>query len=201
MDGLPSVLDAVVGEELAPLGAAELLDRLRGLLVASNRLAAEVVRTVRACEVSGAAEHDGLTSMQSWLRGHGRLSPAEAGRVVRNGRALVQLSAVAAACADGHVSAVQVAVIAPITKDDRLAAAVEQGVDLAEVDGVLAGVAATRPYTVLRRVVGHYLARLEPDGAEPDPTEARAVWLARHADGGLTARVELDAVGGERFCT
>ncbi|MGY1662590.1 DUF222 domain-containing protein, partial [Geodermatophilus sp. SYSU D00705] len=129
MDGLPSVLDAVVGEELAPLGAAELLDRLRGLLAASNRLAAEVARTVRECEVTGAAEHDGLKSMQSWLRGHGRLSPAEAGRVVRNGRALVQLPAVAAACADGHVTPEQVAVIAPITKDDRLAAAVEQGVD------------------------------------------------------------------------
>ena len=29
----------------------------------------------------------------------------------------------------------------------------------------------------------------------------RAVSIARHADGSLTARIELDAVGGEKFCT
>jgi hypothetical protein len=200
VDGLGSVLDALGGDDLSPMGAPELLDRLRGLLIAQNRIAAEVARVVRECEVTGAAEYDGLKSMQSWLQGHGRLSPPEAGRVVRAGRALALLPAVAAACAEGSVTAERVAVIAPITREEHRAAAAAQGVDLAEVDAVLAGVAATRGYDELRQVVTHYLDRLDPDGPEPDPTEGRSVSIARHADGGLTARVELDAVGGEKFC-
>jgi hypothetical protein len=151
VDGVTAELDALAGDDLTLLVAPDLLDRLRGLLIASNRIAAEIARTVRECEVTGAAEYDGLKSMRSWLRGHGRLSTAEAGRVVRNGRAL-------------------------------------------------AHAAGTLPFAELRQVVQHYLARLDPDGAEPDPTEGRAVRVARHADGSLTARVELDAVGGEKFC-
>ncbi len=60
-------------------------------------LAAEVARTGREAEVSGAAEHDGLTTMAARLRGHAHLSAAEAGRVVRTGRALPALPAPAAA--------------------------------------------------------------------------------------------------------
>ena len=44
----------------------------------------------------------------------------------------------------------------------------------------------------------HYLARLDPDGTEPDPTEGRSLAIARHADGSRTIRGELDAVGGEK---
>jgi hypothetical protein len=47
--------------------------------------------------------------------------------------------------------------------------------------------------------VHHYLARLDPDGLEPDPTEGRSLTLAKHSDGSLTGRFELDAVGGEKL--
>ena len=60
MEQLLASLDALAGEDLGPLFGPALLDRLRPLLVAQNRLAAEVARTVRECEVSGAAEFDGL---------------------------------------------------------------------------------------------------------------------------------------------
>ena len=93
MDGLLSELDALAGDDLAPAFGPELLERLRGLLAAQNRLAAEVARTVRECEVSGAAEVDGLKTMASWLRGHGHLATTEAARVVRTGRALAHLPA------------------------------------------------------------------------------------------------------------
>ena len=72
------------------------------MLRAQNRLDAQVARTVREGELTQAAEHDGLTTMQSWLRGHGRLSAAAAGKLVRTGRALEHLPAVAAAFADGR---------------------------------------------------------------------------------------------------
>ncbi|MCF6746746.1 DUF222 domain-containing protein, partial [Blastococcus sp. KM273128] len=47
----------------------------------------------------------------------------------------------------------------------------------------------------------HYLARLDPDGPEPDPTEGRSLTFTRHADGSMSFRGELDAVGGEKLQT
>src|SRR4051794_41907452 len=79
----------------------QVLDRTAALLAAKNMLDAELARTVREGELTQAAEHDGLKSMASWLRGHARLSPAAVGQLVRNGRALEKLPAVAAAFAGG----------------------------------------------------------------------------------------------------
>ena len=103
-EALASAHDGLAGEDLSPLFGPALLERLRPLLVAQNRLAAEVARTVRECEVSGAAEFDGLKVMTSWLRGHAHLSTAEAARVVRTGRALEHLPAMAEAFAAGRVT-------------------------------------------------------------------------------------------------
>jgi hypothetical protein len=196
---LQSALDALAAEDLDDLVAPQLLDRTALLVRARNRLDAELTRTVRTADLRQAAEHDGLKTMRSWLRGHARLSPGAAGQLVRNGRALAHLPAVAAAFADGAVTAEQVAVVAPITTDDRRAAAAEQGVDLTAVDVALVGVAAAEPHAQLGRVVAHYLARLDPDGTEPDPTEGRSLTLAKHGDGSLSIRGELDAVGGEKL--
>ncbi|MGY1625386.1 DUF222 domain-containing protein, partial [Geodermatophilus sp. SYSU D00965] len=109
------------------------------------------------------------------------------------------LPAVAAAFAAGAVTEGQVALIEPVTRPQPQAAAAAAGVDLGEVDAVLADVAAQRPHEELRQVVHHYLARLDPDGPEPDPTEGRRLAIARHADGSLTGRFDLDAVGGEKL--
>jgi Domain of unknown function (DUF222) len=98
------------------------------------------------------------------------------------------------------VTAEQVAVIAPVGAVDNVAAAAAQGVDLAAVDAVLAQAAATRQHVQLGRVVAHYLARLDPDGPEPDPTEERSLTVARDLSGGLSGRFQLDAVGGEKLC-
>src|SRR4051812_38795300 len=137
--------------------------------------------------------------MPAWLRGHARLSPAAAGRLVRSGRALEHLPAVAEAFAAGEVTAEQVAVIAPVAADEALTAAAAQQVDLADVDQALATVAATQPHQRLGEVVHRYLDALDPDGPEPDPTEGRRLTIARHADGSLTGRFDLDAVGGEKL--
>ena len=63
-------------------------------------------------------EHDGLKSPRSWLIGHARLSPAEASRIVRAGRALEQFPAMAAGFAAGEITAAQVTVVA-VTSTDR----------------------------------------------------------------------------------
>jgi hypothetical protein len=195
---LQSALDALAGEDLDGMVAPQFLDRTSMLVRARNRIDAELARTARRAELAQAPEHDGLKSMASWLRGHLRLSPAAANQIVRNGRALEQLPAVAAGCADGRVTAEQVSVIASVTRPENVVAAAEQGVDLAAVDATLADVAATRPQAELAQVVHHYLARLDPDGTEPDPTERRSLSFARHDDGWVTGRFELDPVGGEK---
>src|SRR4051794_14298556 len=168
------------------------------LLRARNRIDAELARTARRAELAQAPEYDGKKSMASWLRGHCRLSAGEAAQVVRNGRTLEQLPAAAEACADGAITADQVSVLAPVARPENLAAAAAQGIDVAEGDAVLAEVPATRPYAELAQVVQHYLGRLDPDGDEPDPTEGRRLTIAKHADGSVTGRFDLDPVGGEK---
>jgi hypothetical protein len=196
---LQSALDALAAEDLDGMVAPQLLDRTELLVRAANRIAAELTRTVRRADVTQAAEHDGMATMRSWLRGRGRLSAGEARQLIRNGRALEQLPAVAVAFAEGVVTPAQVAVVAPVVAADAQARAAAQGVDPVEVDATLAEVAATQAVSQLARVVGHYLARLDPDGIEPDPTEGRSLTLAKHSDGALSGRFELDPVGGEKL--
>jgi hypothetical protein len=151
--------------------------------------------------VSGAAEVDGLKTMASWLRGHGHLSGAEAARVVRAGRALAHLPALAEAFAAGQLTGEQAAVIGRVAEPEHLTRAAEQGVDLAVVDVVLTDVARERPHADVVTAVHHYLDRLDADGPEPDPTEGRRLAIARHADGSISGRFDLDAVGGEKLQT
>jgi hypothetical protein len=198
---LRSVADSLDTAPLEDLVTADqVLDRTALLLAVRNAADAELTRTVRRADVIQAPERDGHRSMRSWLRNHLRLSARESGRLVRNGRALEALPAVAAAFAAGAVTAEQVAVIAPITATDVQAEAVGQGIDLASIDALLADVAGTQVHAALGQVVQHFLDLLDPDGDEPDPTEQRALTIARHADGSITGRFELDAVGGEKVC-
>src|SRR3954454_8518901 len=113
-------LDSLAGEDLYPVPAAALLGETKELIAARNRLDAQIARQVRRAELAQAPETDGLKSMAAWLRGHCRLSPAAASQLVRVGRALEQLPAVAAGHADGTITADQVAVIADITKPENL---------------------------------------------------------------------------------
>jgi hypothetical protein len=196
------LLAALEAEDLDDLVTApQVLDRTALLVKVRNCVDAELTRTVRRAENIQAPEHDGLTSMRSWLRGHLRLSAREAHRLVANGRTLEQLPAVAAAFTAGAVTAEQVAVVAPVAAVDVQAEAVGQGVDLSQIDRVLADVATTQVHAALGTAVQHVLDRLDPDGTEPDPTEGRAVSIARHPDGSVTGRFDLDAVGGEKVCT
>src|SRR4051812_3327778 len=196
--GLQSALDALAAEDLSGLFGPALLERVRDLLQARNRLDAQLIRAGRGGEKAGAAEFDGLKTMPPWLRGHARVSPSAAGRLVRSGRALEHLPAVAEAFAAGEVTAEQVAVIAPVVSDEALTAAAAQDVDLGEVDRALATVASTQPHQRLGEVVHRYLDALDPDGPEPDPTEGRRLSMVRHADGSITGRFDLDPMGGEK---
>ena len=199
MSELRSALDALAGDDVSSLAPRAQLEEIRALLEARNRIDAQLARRVRVAEAQQACEDDGAKSMRSWLRGHGRLSAGAAGQMVRTGRALDHLPAVAEAFAAGAVTAEQVAVIAPVVTEQRRTAALAQDVDLAELDQLFAAVAAGRDIAQLARVVQHYLARLDPDGPEPDPTEDRGLTLSTFSDGTVAVRGQLDAVGGEKL--
>jgi hypothetical protein len=59
-------------------------------------------------------------------------------------------------------------------------------------------VAAEAPHQTLAVAVQAFEDALDPDGPEPDPTEGRRLSIAKHADGSVTGRFDLDAVGGEK---
>ncbi|GAB3316473.1 HNH endonuclease signature motif containing protein [Geodermatophilus aquaeductus] len=181
------------------LGGGDVLDDVAALVAERNRIDAALARCVRAAELSQAPERDGQKSMASWLRGHCRLSPAEASRLVRNGRALEHLPALAEAHDAGLVSAAQVAEAARAVTPQRLASAAAQGVGLAVIDAVFTQVAIDQPHGDLVQVVQRYRDDLDPDGPEPDPTEGRSLTVVKHADGSRTFHGCLDAVGGEKF--
>jgi uncharacterized protein DUF222/HNH endonuclease len=181
------------------LSDGELLDEVAAAIAERNQQDARLARLVRIAEHRQAPEHDGLRSMKSWARGHGRLSAAAAHRLVLNGRVMEHLPALAEAHSAGLVSAEHVSVAGQILTPERLDAAASAGVDLTVIDAVLTQVAIEHPHADFVRAVRHYLADLDPDGPEPDPTQGRRLTVAKHADGSLSFRGELDAVAGEKL--
>jgi Domain of unknown function (DUF222) len=198
VERLIEAIDAWAAEDLHGLFAPQLNARLGALVGASNRLAAELTRTVRECDSMG-AEDDGLKTTASWLRGHARYAPAAAAQLVSAGRALEHLPTCAAGFAAGAITLAQVTVIAAAVRPEELARAADQGIDLSVIDAALATVASERPHDELVAVVRHYREALDPDGGEPDPTEGRRLSFTAHADGTVGIRGQLDAVGGEKL--
>src|SRR5215218_9939962 len=177
------------------------LDRVARLVAERNRIDAQLAAAVRDCEVHQSAEHDGLKSMKSWLRSHTRLSGAAITGIVRQGRTVALLPVVGAAFAAGQLTADQVEVLAELVAPDNLDRAAAQDIDLAVVERALVDLATSQPYRTLQVAVGTYLARLDPDGREPDPTDDRSLVLVQHPDGAVTGGLTLDQHGGETVMT
>lgn len=198
MSELRSAVDALAADDLHELRDGQLLDRTAEVVQTINRLQAELVRTVRHADVVGAAEHDGLRTMQSVLRGHHHYSAGAAAAVVRAGRALEHLPRLESGFAEGAVTAAQVGVVADALRPCDVTAAEEQGIDLDAFDEAWTQVARTLPHAKLGTAVQAFRNALDPDGPEPDPCEQRRLTMTRHDDGSGSGRFDLDAVGFER---
>jgi hypothetical protein len=186
-------------DDLHALSGPQLRDRTRALVAERNRIDAELARTVRVADRKQAFAGDGQATAASWLRGHCRLSRSAAAQVVRNGRAVEQLPAVEEMFAAGALTADQVDLIGRIT-GPRYAPRIEaQGGSVAGIGQILGSFAADRPHDELVTALHRLLERLDQDGPEPDPTEERFLTMARHADGSVTGRFHLDALGGEKL--
>ena len=95
----------------------------------------------------------------------------------------------------------QVEVLAPICTPAVLEKAAAAGIDLAAIEAALLAVAVAGPHRDLQKAVGAYLAALDPDGPEPDPTEGRSLTMSRLLGGTYSGTFVLDAVGGEKVAT
>src|SRR3954451_444725 len=186
-------------DDLHALSGPQLRDGTRDLVEQRNRIDAELARTVRVADSKRAFAGDGQATAASWLRGHCRLARSAAAQVGRTGRALEQLPAVGEQFAAGALTADQADLIGRIT-GPKFAPRIEaQGGSVAGIGRILGSFAADRPHDELVTALHRLLERLDQDGPEPDPTEERFLTMARHADGSLTGRFHLDALGGEKL--
>ncbi|MCO7219837.1 HNH endonuclease signature motif containing protein [Klenkia sp. PcliD-1-E] len=197
-----AAIEAALTASRTPLeggvSAAQLLDRARGLARLVNLAQAELARTVAHAESVDAACADGLTGMRPWLRGHAHLSGPEAGGTLAAGRLARRMPAVGAGAAAGGITAGQLAVIDRLLTAEVWATAQAAGVDLPEIDLLVAQTAMTAPRR-LADVCRQLADAIDPDGPPPaDPTQVRGVRVTRRADGTRILRGTLDAAGGER---
>src|SRR3954452_6101510 len=179
----------------------QVLDRTAALLAAKNMLDAELARTVREGELTQAADHDGLKTMASWLRGHARLSPARSGSWCATGGRWRSCRRWPRRLPAGRSPPTRSRRSPPWLRGRTSRWPRRRTWTWGGVDATLTEVATTRPHAELAQVVHHYLARLDEDGPEPDPTQGRVLSPAKHADGSVTGRFELDALGGEKLQT
>src|SRR5499433_2184794 len=193
---LASVLDALAGEQVDTLSNEDLRTEMAQLLVAVNRLNAELTRRVQEFDRRGLAVDDASRSTAGWLRTFGRLSAPAASACVKRARLSGRLPALTAAAADGDISADH------LDRVTRLADRV--GVEVAaQADQVLAEGARHLDPTNLGRLCERIVAHVDPDGAQPDAAAdfARRGLSLSPFDGMVLVRGQLDPDGGAALAT
>jgi hypothetical protein len=200
---LRSLLDELaafdpVGFETGHMTDDELLDCIPRLHGGVNRLTALLTRVVRSAERREAHRADGMPTMKAWLTGHCRMAGSEAVGLVRAGRRLEHLPQLAAAYADGRVSAAHVQTITAGVTPARVDAAAEAGIDLETTDRVLTEAASALGPEDTGKAVRRWVAGVDPDGVLDDAAGLpRVLRLAASSGGRVYLSGHLDPVGGE----
>jgi hypothetical protein len=170
--------------------------------VGINRLSALLTRSVAAGEARQVQAADGMVTMKAWLTGHCRIAGREAAALVRAGRRLAQLPALAAAYAAGDVTPAHVDVVTAAVTPARVAVAEANGIDLATTDGVLTDAARALGPEDTAKAVRRWVAGIDPDGALDEAAGmARVFRMAVSAEGRIYLSGHLDPVGGETLHT
>jgi hypothetical protein len=184
--------------DLADVGDEALLELAPATCTGVNKLNALLTRVVGAADRRQVQRADGMLTMKSWLTGHCRMSGAEAAGLVRAGRRLDELPELAAAYADGRVSAAHVQVVTAAVTPARVAAAAEAGIDTATTDRVLTEAARALGPEDTGRAVRRWVAGVDPDGLLDDAAGLpRTLRLAASSGGRVYLSGHLDPVGGE----
>ncbi len=193
---LTPALDALAGEQVDTLSNQDLRTEVADLLVAVNRLGAELTRRVEVFDRRGLAIDDASRSTAGWLRTFGRLSASAASACVKRARLSGRLPALTQAAADGDIS--------PDHLDRVTRLADRVGVEVAaQADQVLADSARHLDPTTLGRLCDRIVAHVDPDGAQPDAAAdfARRGITLSPFDGMVLVRGQLDPDGGAALVT
>ncbi len=203
MSAWVSVLDQLAALEPADLepadvGDEELLELVNAAHAGVRRLTALLTRLATTAERRQLHRADGMVTMKAWLTGHCRMSGTEAGALLRAGRRLDVLPELAAAYADGQVTAAHVQVVAAAVTPARVAAAAEAGIDLVTTDRVLTEAARALGPEDTGKAVRRWVAGVDPDGVLDDAAGLpRILRLAASTGGRVYLSGHLDPVGGE----
>ena len=203
MSELRSLLDQLAALDLseadpAELSDAELLDGMPLVQGGITKLTALLTRFVAAGERRQAHQADGMVTMKAWLTGHLRMSGTEAAGHIRAAQRLEQLPELAAAFADGAVSAAHVRVVTAAVTPARVAVAAGTGVDLATTDRVLTEAARALGPEDTGKAVRRWVAGVDPDGLLDDAAGLpRVLRMAASSGGRVYLSGHLDPVGGE----
>ena len=206
MSSWVSVLEQLAALDPADFDPADFADeQLRQLVplaqIGINRLAAVQTAAVAAGEARQVQQVDGMMSMKAWLTGHCRLSGRAAADLVRDGRRLAQLPALAAAYAQGAITPAHVAVVTAAVTPARVAVAEANGINLATTDAVLTDAARALGPEDTAKAVRRWVAGIDPDGTlDEDAGRPRVFRMAVSSNGRIYLSGHLDPVGGET-CT
>ena len=207
MSSWVSVLEQLAELDPADFDPDDLADeQLRRLVPLAqtgiNRLTAVQTRAVAAGEAREVQQADGMVAMKSWLTGHCRLSGRAAADLVRDGRRLAQLPALAAAYAEGAVTPAHVAAVTAAVTPARVAVAEANGIDLATTDAVLTDAARALGPEDTQKAVRRWVAGIDPDGTlDEDAGRPRVFRMAVSSNGRIYLSGHLDPVSGENLHT
>jgi len=207
MSSWTSVLQQLAELDPADFDPADLADeQLRETVPLAqhgiNRLSALMTRAVAAGDARDVQRADGMVSMKSWLTGHCRISGRAAADMIRDGRRLAGLPALASAYAEGDVTPGHVATITSAVTPARVAVAEANGIELATTDAVLTAAARALTPEDLAKAVRRWVAGIDPDGALDDAAGLpRLFRMAAGLDGRVHLNGHLDPVGGEMLHT
>jgi hypothetical protein len=183
MDGLVREIEEL---EVGLDGAA-----LAGAIAAWDRLGAVIALAVGGYDAARAWEADSATSMTAWLRHFARMTSRAAGRLVGMGRRLRQLPHLAAAFADGTLSAGQVEAVLAALSERTLPLFADRE---AEVVPLLAPLSVTE----VARAMAVWQERAQAEAPEPEPPRApeRSLHCSPTLDGRVVLDGDLDPEGG-----
>lgn len=180
LDDLAAALDGLAAVDPPSCGAAGMLEALATLVTLGRRLEAQAQRFLEAADRTEAYRYDGALSLPAWLAGRCHVSHARGRALVHAARARSDMPAATAAHVAGTVSLAHVQALAR-GLDDRTAAS------FAEYEAFLAEQAAQLTPEQTARVVRHWRAYVDPDGAHRPPGEQSSL-SASTADGWLAVQ-------------
>lgn len=191
---------ALAAVDLDAAGDRELLDAVVAQQRLADRPTAVQLRTLGAVDRRGCYGLDGAVTLASWYRNRTRLDPAEAARRVHAAARLPRFPQLAAALADGEVTAGQVVAVTEAAVPNRVDA-------IAACEPALVELARHTPprdlKTALRRIAG----QVDTDGTTAEPLPAcgpdprRELHIRPTIDGLHELRGLLDQLDAEALLT